>query len=315
MLDWFTSSFDAVPRPESASPDSARIPGERSFPGPGAPSFSAEWLAELRGLPQPLHLLEFAVRSQHYHFGCFDLPGLSLADAQDRLILLGSGHFAPAAAVLDIGCGLGGTSRLLADQGLRVTGLEPCSEALAYAEKRGLALGVRSRPRYLVGDFEVLAPSCRGAFDGAIAIEILQHFPDLGRFFAACRSVLRPGGRLVIADVACNLDVEWAQVPYHRHGRLRSEAERAGFRVALQHDLTREILPTLPLVAEILERFRSELFEVFRDAAREGHGRSVELELDQLLAHMRGLQRAFEAGQLSFEMTVLGGPVLDGFPG
>lgn len=266
------------------------------------PRGDAGWLESLRRLPQPLHILEFVGNSQHYHFGCFEQPGDALRSAQDRMSLRGARHFAAEAAVLDIGCGLGGTSRLLSELGLDVTALDPSHEALVYARSRTHTAAARARPRFLAQSLETYARSAPAALDGAFALEVLQHFPDLAVFFACCRRLLRPGATLVLHDVSTCAEVAWARVPHHRRGRVQAAAEAAGFQLCEQDDLSAAILPTLPSWTRDLVARRAELIDAF-DGGRPGR-RPVERELEQLLAHMSALQRAFENGELFYEAMV-----------
>ena len=260
----------------------------------------SRWIDGLRRLPQPLHLFEFVARSQHYHFGCFGLQEGSLGSAQDRMSLWSVRRLAAGSSVLDIGCGLGGTSRLLARMGFRVTALDPCHEAVAYARMRSRASASNS-PRFFTRTLESFAHTARTAFDGALAIEILQHFPELAEFFGGCRKLLRPGGILLLHDVPVHVETDWSRVPFHPPGRVRAAAEAAGFRIVERQDLTREVLPTLPRAAAELEERRAELLAEFGGR----YGRPVERELEQLLLHMRDLQRALERGQISYEALVL----------
>lgn len=101
----------------------------------------------------------------------------------------------PGDEVVDVGCGYGATSRLLArERDARVTGLT-LSAAQAAAGSRAAPPGVR----LLVRDW--LANDLAGAsFDAAIAIESLSHMPDKPRAFAELARVLRPGGRVALVD-------------------------------------------------------------------------------------------------------------------
>ena len=72
-----------------------------------------------------------------------------------------------------------------------------------------------------------------------------------------------------------------------------------GQRRLLEHeDLSRAILPTLPAWTNALDARRVDLIRAF------GRSRPVDGELDQLLAHMGALQRAFEEGELFYEVMV-----------
>src|SRR4051812_19580875 len=63
---------------------------------------------------------------EHVHHGLFDAPGMSPEEATRRLIAVVAGEAAvgPGSVVCDVGCGYGGTSRVLArEYGADVTGL------------------------------------------------------------------------------------------------------------------------------------------------------------------------------------------------
>jgi 2-polyprenyl-3-methyl-5-hydroxy-6-metoxy-1,4-benzoquinol methylase len=263
-------------------------------------ALAAPRLEELSRLPQPLHLLEFVDGTQHYHFGCFESPDEPVRRAQDRMSLLAARRFAPGSAVLDIGCGLGGTSQLLASRGLSVTAIDPCGERLAYARER--AAGLLGAPRFLARTLEEHANAGEAALDGALALEVLQHFRDLSQFFGACRRLLRPGGTLVVHDLSTRVEVDWERVSFHFRGRARAAAEAAGFRVLEHVDRTAEVLPTLPSLARALRERRAELVRAF--GLPGPAARPVEDELAELLAHVGALQHALEIGDLAYETTV-----------
>jgi tocopherol O-methyltransferase len=103
-------------------------------------------------------------------------------------------------AVLDAGCGVGGTSLWLAqERGARVLGitLEPrqCELASGFAVERGLA----ERARFEVRDFaETGLPPA--SFDVIVHVESLSHAHDLAAYFAHAATLLRPGGRFACFD-------------------------------------------------------------------------------------------------------------------
>jgi SAM-dependent methyltransferase len=109
-------------------------------------------------------------------------------------------------AVLDVGCGLGESTYLLARRlrGTgRLVGLDLTPEHIEAARARCPEPG----PAFLVGS-AVDLPFPPLSFDRVLALECAFHFPDRARFFSEAHRVLRPGGVLGLADVAVGPWVE-----------------------------------------------------------------------------------------------------------
>jgi tocopherol O-methyltransferase len=194
---------------------------------------------------------------EHVHHGLFDAPGMSPEEATRRLIAVVAGEagIESGSAVCDIGCGYGGTARVLyRDYRAEVTALTISSAQHAYA--RGVDPG-GDGPRYLLQDW-----LCNGlesaSFDAAIAIESSEHMPDLAAFFGESARVLRPGGRLVVcAWLARDRPRAWERRaligPICREGRMRGmETADSYRRLALEsglvplasRDVSRQVSPT-----------------------------------------------------------------------
>ncbi|MFJ1647229.1 methyltransferase domain-containing protein [Streptomyces sp. NPDC088258] len=125
-----------------------------------------------------------------------------IAEATDRLTDLVAGRLAPAPGqrLLDVGCGNGDPAlRLAAAHEVRVTGITVSRQQLAQASELAAGSEVRDRVSFLLADAMDL-PFEDGSFDGALAIESLLHLPDQAAGLAQIHRVVRPGGRLVIAD-------------------------------------------------------------------------------------------------------------------
>lgn len=109
---------------------------------------------------------------------------------------------ASGAAVLDIGCGVGKpTLQLVATRDVHVTGIAISDVEVDQATERAKEAGRSDVTAFRNADVMEL-PFRDDSFDGAWAIESMLHVPDRGRAFAETARVLRPGGRLVIADTA-----------------------------------------------------------------------------------------------------------------
>ena len=91
-------------------------------------------------------------------------------------------------SVLDLGCGDGQISRLLAASGARVVGVDPTWNQIRVAHERGGgAAYARSEAAEL--------PFADAAFDAAVACLVFEHIDDVDGAIAEVARVLRPGGQ------------------------------------------------------------------------------------------------------------------------
>ncbi|MDP6538932.1 MAG: class I SAM-dependent methyltransferase [Planctomycetota bacterium] len=106
----------------------------------------------------------------------------------------------PGFQILDLGCGTGWATRLLAESapGVGAVGVDASPEMVARAEELS---SLRIRARYETGSFEALDfPDAR--FDIAFSMEALYYASDLPRAISELLRVLKPGGAAeVIVDL------------------------------------------------------------------------------------------------------------------
>ncbi len=97
---------------------------------------------------------------------------------------------------IDIGCGEGRFSRVLADLGAVVTGVDLTKPLLQRAQ--GLR---RGNETYLLADVENMPEVDGGSFDLAVSYIVLVDLLDYRKAIAEAHRVLRPGGRFVVCNV------------------------------------------------------------------------------------------------------------------
>ena len=126
---------------------------------------------------------------------------LRATDPQQRAMLdsyLSELEFPPTARVLEIGCGTGPVTRLLARQRgvAEAVGIDPSPVFIAKAGKLAAELGNVS---FEEGDGRALR-FADGDFDVVVCHTVLCHVPEPERVLAEALRVLRPGGTLAVCD-------------------------------------------------------------------------------------------------------------------
>lgn len=145
-------------------------------------------------------------------------------------LLLGISALPAESKVLDVGCGIGGTTRYLAKSlGCDVTGItisgqqvkiardltakEVASEVDPFVVEESAKIGEGS-VRFIELDAEKMADFFpeEVAFDCVWISEAMSHLPDKELFFRNAEKFLKPDGKLVIADWFKDADLTDAQI-------------------------------------------------------------------------------------------------------
>jgi len=106
----------------------------------------------------------------------------------------------PEMSVLDIGAGIGGPARVLADRyGANVTALDATERFCRLNERLSQATGLTERVRVVRGDALEL-PFADASYELGWVQALLQNIVDKSRLVAEIARVLAPGGRLAIFE-------------------------------------------------------------------------------------------------------------------
>ena len=143
--------------------------------------------------------------------------------------------------VLDVGSGVGGTSRCLAKEfGCRVTGIDLTDEYCRAATMLTARTGLADLVDFRQGDATEL-PFDDQTFDVVWTEHVAMNIPDKKRLYQEMHRVLKPGGTLAIYDVLAGpggpvlFPVPWARTPdtsfLVQPDELRKLLEAAGFTI------------------------------------------------------------------------------------
>lgn len=123
-------------------------------------------------------------------------PALAYYRRRKIQTALALGNFRPGSAILDVGCGTGDYTCLLARMGFRMTGLDlsPVSIETARMKAERLHLGAT----FVVADAESLENMPEGSFEGVVSFSALRYVPRIERALASIARVLKSRGRAVL---------------------------------------------------------------------------------------------------------------------
>jgi ubiquinone/menaquinone biosynthesis C-methylase UbiE len=168
------------------------------------------------------------------------------AELADLLTVAADDH------ILDIGSGIGGPARYIARRfGARITGIDLTAEFCEVARQLTEALGLADRVDFKQGDARAM-PFAAASFDGAYSMNVSMNIADKAAFYAEIDRVLRPGGWLVLSELAQgpagapDYPTPWARTAESSFlatpQQTREGLEAAGFAVSSLRETTEQAL-------------------------------------------------------------------------
>lgn len=209
---------------------------------------------------------------EHYvHWGYWENPEKADRSQEDFLAamerlnseLLSTADLKDNQAVLDAGCGFGGTLRGIQNRwkGMNLVGINIDARQLEIARRQ--VPGVS----FIEGDACAL-PFQASSFDRVLAVECIFHFSSRLQFLKEAARVLKPGGLIVLSDFVPrkpkgsnswigkvigrqiqkgygHLGGDWVDGDYN------AMAQAANLRLIIDKDITANTLPTYPLLLKL----------------------------------------------------------------
>lgn len=120
--------------------------------------------------------------------GAFDLRDDMIA--RNRLSLAAVERHVPPGRLLDVGCGPGFLLETARERGWNAVGVDPSPFSVEAARRNGF-----EAHQGMLEDL-ALEPS---SFDAVALLQVVEHLTDPRPLLRACRSLLRPGGALLVA--------------------------------------------------------------------------------------------------------------------
>ena len=140
---------------------------------------------------------------EHMHHGYYGAEGKIKKDrrqAQIDLIeeLLQWSGVQQAENILDVGCGIGGSSLYLAKKfNAKVTGITLSPVQASRAAERATEALLNTQASFQVADAQNM-PFADNSFDLVWSLESGEHMPDKTKFMQECYRVLKPGGKFIM---------------------------------------------------------------------------------------------------------------------
>ena len=151
--------------------------------------------------------------------------------------------------ILDVGCGMGGLSKILFDNNLKVEALTPDNNQKEYIKSK--------YPNLILHHMKFESFKSKKKFGTIINSESLQYI-DLDTAFRLTSNLLKEKGRWIITDYF-RKNNEGINKSGHLHKNFVKKINENGWKIIYQKDMTLNALPTLKFAITFINRFLSPL--------------------------------------------------------
>lgn len=186
---------------------------------------------------------------------------------QSTLEVAALADLAPTDRVLDVGCGLGGTARHLAEAyGCTIIGIDLTQEYIDVGKELTRRVGLDDKVRLRQGS-ALEIPFDDDSFDVAWTEHVQMNIADKHRFYGEMARVLKPGGKLLFHDIFRGLGRPPVYpVPWAEDETLSALATEADVRATMEA-VGLEVLAWIQKVDESLDYFKSVFKRIETDGA------------------------------------------------
>lgn len=223
------------------------------------------------------------VLSVHYGMWEENTKNFSEALTNTNRVLMYIAEVNEDARILDAGCGVGGSSFFLAkEKNAQVTGITLSEKQLEYANSKNDELGLNSLVEFKLEDYTKTSfkPS---TFDLIWAIESLTSAPDKSKFAKEAFRILKPGGKLIIADYFKPTNEKadpnrwlekwqncWSLAVIEKEKTYIARFEQEKFKLIKNLDVTKKIIPTAKIMyrSYLMGALPSVIYNAFHNTSR-----------------------------------------------